>query len=115
MQKMEQNTWNGEKKHKMTKEDDKLVRKHEKSGQKAKNKREKSGKRDLWGGRIERDADFKLVGYLFRHARYPSGRTLLNQHLAEPRSFGCVTSVRTTEPHAYRPRGGPSGRFTLKI
>jgi hypothetical protein len=37
MQKIEQNTWNGEKKHKMTKEDEKLVRRYEKSAQKAKN------------------------------------------------------------------------------
>lgn len=37
MQKIEQNTWNREKKHKMTKEDEKFVRRHEKSAQKSKN------------------------------------------------------------------------------
>jgi hypothetical protein len=99
MQKIEQNTWNGEKKAPSDKIGWKLVRKHENTAQKAKKQVRKGEVR--WP-RI-RDAILKPLGYSSRSATYPFRRPLPNLGRTS-RGRTCHLTIWMTEPYASRPK-----------
>jgi hypothetical protein len=83
MQKIEQNTWNGEKKYKMTKEDKKTREKAREICTKIQKHKRKSVREGLVRWQERKRCRFKPVGYLSGCPTYPSGQPLPNQHSAE--------------------------------